>query len=224
MNQIIKDNQHKIDTACHLCFLTLDKCSMAMKEFSAEERRISELPYIQEEKERMVKRATDVLGSALQKHYEEIKGNLESMRKAAAEMDAVLDVGLDFQNALSVVKALGKDMPEKSISVLVAQFKGQNHALTLLKAAMESEGIVSTEHYFKDLIFNAAGTLDQLDDLAYRIAAQPDQWALVCFGNELEKFAQSLGVELTKKFRDMVDTSEALNQQILAAAGVGTAD
>lgn len=220
MNQIIKDNQHKIDTACHLCFLTLDKCSRAMKEFSAEERRISELPYIQEEKERMVKRATDVLGSALQKHYEEIKDNLESMRKAVAEMDTVLDVGADFQNTLSVVKTLGKDMPEKSIAALLEQFKGQNQALVLLKAAMESAGIVATEHYFKDMIFNSDSTMDQLDELAYRLAVQPDQWTLCCFGDELEKFARTLGVELSKSFKDIVDTSEALNQQIWAAAGV----
>lgn len=223
-NQIIKDNQHEIDTSCQLCFYALDKCSERMKEFSAEERRIAATLYVQEEKERMVKRAADVLRAEVQKDYEEIKGNLEIMRKAAAEMDAVLDVGPYFQNALSVVKALGKDMPEKSITALVAQFKGQNHALVLLKAAMESEGIVSTEHYFKDLIFNADSTMDQLDELAYRLAVQPDQWTLCCFGNELEKFAQSLGVKLSKRFRDIVDTSEALNQQIRAAAGLGTAD
>lgn len=220
MNQIIKDNQHKIDTACQLCFLTLNKCSQAMKNFSAEEHRISKLLYIEQEKERMVKGAADVMAAEVQRHYEEIKSNLEIMRKAVAEMDAVLDVGPDFQNALSVVKVLGKDMPEKSISALVAQFKGQNHALALLKAAMESEGISTTEYYFKNLIFNAAGALDQLDELAYRMVAQPDQWALVGFGNELEKFTQNLGVELSRKFRDIFDTSEALNQQIWAAAGV----
>ena len=220
MNQTIKENQHKIDTACKLCFYELDKCSQAIKSFSEEERRIAGLPYIEAEKERMVKRAADVLGTAAQKHYEEIKGNLEVMRKAAAEMDAVLDVGPDFQNTLSVVKTLGAGMPEGVIPGLVEQFKGQKQALILLKAAMESAGVVATEHYFKDMLFDAAGTMDQLDDLAYRLAAQPDQWTLCCFGNELEKFVRKLGVELSKSFKDIVDTSEALNQQIWAAAGV----
>ena len=226
MNQFINDNQHKIDTACQLCFYTIDKYHQAVNAFNDEKRRIAATPYIQEEKERMVNRAADSLSQTAQSYYDEIKNSLKAIRDAALDMEGTMDVGLDFQNALSVVNALGKNLPVESILNLIEQFKGQRQALVLLKAAMESADVPSAAHYFDNLIFDAASALDNLDDLAYRIMAQPgsDLWAAVRFGSELEKFALNLGVELSKRFRDIVDTREASNQQLRAVMGLGASD
>ena len=137
----------------------------------------------------------------------------------------MLDIGEDLQNTLAVVKALGNDMPVETAKALVEPFKGQQQALKILKTAYESDGI-STEHYFDLPLLSSAVALDKLDDRAYRLAVQPDTNLLVfsTFGNELEKFALSRGVELTKRFGDIVDMSDSLSRRLATAAGVGTAD
>lgn len=225
MNQIIIDNRHKIDSACQLCFYALDKYHKAVEAFHEEKRRIIESLYIQEEKERMVNRAAEALSNTVNGHYAEIKSNLDMIREAANEMEGLLDIGEDLQNALSVVKALGKDMPSETRLALVNQFKGQRQALVILKTAYDSVGIPA-EPYFEGLILDVSSVLKELDDRAYRITGQPgtNLMVAVSFGRELEKFAVSMGVELTKSFGDIVDTSNALNEQLRAVMGLGAND
>jgi len=225
MNQTIIDNQHKIDSACQICFYALNKYHKACQAFNEEKRRIAATPYIQQEQERMVNKAAETLSNTANGHYAEIKRRLEDIRSAAGEMENLLDIGEDIQNALSVVKSLGKDAPNEILWKLVNQFKGQRQALVILKAAYESVGI-NAELYFKGMIFSASAALDDLDNMAYRIVSQPGDNMIVAvsFGNQLEKFAESLGVQLTKKFRDIVDTSDAFAAQLRAAMGLGTAD
>lgn len=225
MNQIIIDNRHKIDTACQLCFYALDKYHKAVEAFQKEKSRIAALPYVQSEQERLVNQAAESLAKTVQAHYEEIKHNLEDIRTAAGAMENLLDVGQDLQNALSVVKALGSAMPEDTRHELVEQFKGQYKALIILKAAYLAASI-SAAYYFDGLLFKSADVLDELDDMAYRIAVQPggNMLAAITFGRKLEKFAVSMGVDLTRKYWDIVDDSSAIDAQIRAAAGLGAAD
>lgn len=222
MNQIIVDNRHKINTACQICFFALDKYHKAVNAFNEEKRRIAATPYIQQEQERMVNQASDALKNSAQGYYEEIKRNLDTIRAAAGEMENMMDIGEDLQNALSVIKALGGSLPGETRIKLVEQFKGQRQALSLLKAAYESAGITS-QPYFQDLILNTAKELDALDDKAYRMVVAPGENMMIAvnFGRDLEKFAESLGVDLTKKFGEIVDTSDALNAQLRAAMGLG---
>lgn len=222
MNQIIVDNRHKIDTACQSCFFALDKYHKAVNTFNEEKRRIAATPYIQQEQERMVNTAADNLKATAQGLYEEIKHNLDTIRAAAGEMESLMDIGEDLQNALSVVKALGASLPGESRIKLVEQFKGQRQALSLLKAAYESVGITA-QPYFQGLILNTAKELDELDDKAYRMVAEPGENMMIAvnFGSDLEKFVESMGVDLTKKFREIVDTSDALNAQLRAVMGLG---
>lgn len=223
MNQIVIDNRHKIDTACRSCFLTLDKYHKAVAAFGEEKHRIAATPYIQQEQERMVNRAAESLNAAAQGFYEDIKHQLDVIRQAAGEMESLLDIGEDLQNALAVVKALGKSLPGETRIRLVDQFKGQIQALTILKAAYEAEGITA-EPYFKGLIVNTAQTLDDLDDKAYRMTVKPgtNMMVAVNFGSDLEKFAESLGVELTSKFRETADVTATLNEQLRAVMGLST--
>lgn len=225
MNQIIIDNRHKIDSACQICFYALDKYHKACQAFNEEKRRIAASPYIQQEQERMVNRAAEALSNTVNGYYAEIKSNLDMIREAANEMEGLLDIGEDLQNALSVVKTLGAGMPSETRLGLVDQFKGQRQALIVLKSAYDSVGIAA-EPYFEGLIFNASGVMDELDDRAYRITGQPgtNLMVAVSFGRELEKFAVSMGVELTKSFGDIVDTSNALNEQLRAVMGLGAND
>lgn len=224
MNEIITNNRHKIDTACSLCFYALSKYNDAVEAFHTECRRIDPLPYVQEEKERLANRAAEALGRAAAAQYEEIRGRLQDIRAAAAEMEKLLDIGEDFQDALSVVKALGEAMPTETCFALVERFKGQRQALAILKAAYEAAGITS-KSYFEGLIFDTSAQVDKLDEMAYRIAVQPGDNILVAaaFARELEKFADNMGVDLSKRFSDIVDTSAAMMAQ-LRAAGLGTAD
>lgn len=225
MNEIVIDSRHKIDTACSLCFFALGKYNDAVQAFHAERRRIDPLPYVQEEKERMVNSAKKTLGQVAAAQYEEIKGALQDIRAAAGEMEKLLDIGADFQNALAVVKSLGKELPVDVRLSLVEPFKGQKQALSMLKAAYEAEGITS-EYYFKGLIFDASDQVDKLDEMAYRIAAEAGDniLAAAAFARELEAFAAALGVELSRRFSDVVDTEAAMMAQLRSAAGLGTAD
>jgi len=225
MNPIIIDNRHRIDTACQLCFYTLDKYSKAVAAFHEEKREITAAPYLRQEQERMVNRAAEALRTTAQAHYEELKHGLEDIRAAAGELENLLDIGEELQNALCVVKALGKELPSETRVGLVNRFKGQRQALVILKSAYASVGI-SAEPYFEGLIFSSSGALDELEDMAYRIAARPgDQLAAaVSFGGQLEKLAEALGVQLTKKFKDIVDASAAFEAQLRAAVGSGAAD
>ena len=221
MNQIIIDNRKKINTACQSCFLMLDKYHKAVNAFHEEKRRIAAMPYIQAEQERMVNQAANALQTSAQGYYDEIKHNMDVIRKAAGEMESLMDIGEDLQNALSVVKVLGKSLPGESRVKLVEQFKGQRQALCLLKATYESTGITA-EPYFKGLIFEANRVMDELDGQANRMVSKPGDNMMVAvnFGSNLEQFAESLGVELTKKFREIVDTSDALNAQLRAVMGL----
>ena len=169
----------------------------------------------------MVNQASDALKNSAQGSYEEIKRNLDTIRAAAGEMESLMDIGEDLQNALSVVKALGASLPGESRIKLVEQFKGQRQALSLLKAAYESAGITA-QPYFQGLILNSAKEIDALDDKAYRMVAAPGENVMIAvnFGRDLEKFAESLGVDLTKKFGEIVDTADALNAQLRAAMGL----
>lgn len=225
MNQTVIDNRQTIGAACRNCFHTLDRYHKAVEAFHEEKRRIAATPYIQQEQERMVNKAAEALSNAAHGFYEEIKHNLDAIRVAAGEMENLMDIGLDLQNALSVVNALGQSMPSETRMKLVEQFKGQRQALTILKTAYETSGI-DPEPYFEGLILDTSKVLDELDDKAYRMVMQPGVNMLVAinFGSDLEKFAESLGVRLTEKYRDMVNTSEALNRLMRAAAGLGTND
>ena len=222
MNQIIVDNRHKIDTACQSCFYVLDKYHKAVNAFNEEKRQIAATPYIQQEQERMVSKAADTLKNTVQGFYEDVQRNLDVIHTAAEEMDQLLDVGEDLQNALSVVKTLGKALPGETRIKLVEQFKGQRQALSLLKVAYASAGIAA-EPYFQGFILNTASKLQELNNMACRLVAAPGENMMVAvnFGSNLEKLAESLGVELTKKFREVVDISDALNVQLRAAMGLG---
>lgn len=205
MNNIIKDNRHKIDTACQRCFLALDRYNDAVRVFNQERQRIAQTPYIQSEKERQVNKAAETLAAKSASEYDVIHESLEDMRTAAGE--------------------LKKDLPVEQRIMLVEPFRGQMQVLSMLRAAYEAADI-DPEYYFDGMIFDTAGRLDSLDELAHRIAAQPGKnpVTVIEVGAELEKFAASLGVELTSHFHDSVDTSDALNAAIRSAMGLGTAD
>lgn len=223
MNQTIIDNRRKIDTACRSCFLTLDKYHKAVEAFGEEKRRIAAMPYIQQEQERLVDRAAESLNNTVQGFYEDVRRELDVIRQAAGEMEALVDIGDDLQNALAVVTSLGKALPGETRIRLVERFKGQTQALIILKAAYEVAGI-QTEPYFKGLIFSTSQALDNLDELAHRMTVKPgaNMMLAVNFGSELEKFAESLGVELTSKFRETADVTATLNAQLRAAMGLST--
>lgn len=227
MNPLIIDNRKKIGTAVYNCFTELAKYHQAVISFNEERRRITSSPYIEEEKTRMINKAADALKNSVRGNYEEIIRNLELIRQPAYEMESLMDIGEDLQNALAVVKALGKAMPEESRFKLVEKFKGQKQALSLLKTAFISAEIAS-DPYFGALIFVSADVLDELEQQAYSITTKPAEnttlVVMVRFGNKLEKFALALGVELQKKFGEMVNTSEALNGQLRAIMGLGTSD
>lgn len=225
MNEIVKDNRHKIDTACHRCFLSLDRYKDAVSSFHQECQRIGQTPYIQSEKERQTAEASEKLAKKAAAEYDVLHECLEHMRTAAGEMERLLDIGEDFQNTLSTVNTLGKALPVEQRSTLIEPFKGQMQVLSILRAAYKAADI-DPEYYFKDLIFNTAARLDGLDELAYRIAIQPGRnpVTVIDFAAELEKFAAALGVELTHRFHDLVDTSAALNSAIRSAMGLGAAD
>ena len=222
MNPTVNENRHKIDTACQLCFYKIDEYYKAVSAFNVDKHRIAALvQYSEQEKERQLKAAMESLHNTVQGYYAEIKKNLDVIRTAATEMENLMDIGEDLQNAISVVKALGKALPAESRLKIVEPFKGQRQALTLLKAAYAAEEITD-KPYFEGLIINVADELDALEDKAYRLTVQPgtDTIVAVNFGSALEKFAAAMGCKLTKKFRDIVDTTEAMNAQIRAAAGL----
>ena len=222
MNQTAIENRHKIDTACQLCFYKVDEYYKAVTAFNAEKQRIAALiQYSEPEKERQVKVAMESLHDTIQGYYAEIKKNLDVIRTAATEMENLMDIGEDLQNAISVVKALGKALPVESRLKIVEPFKGQRQALTLLKAAYAAEEITD-KPYFEGLIINVASELDALEDRAYHLTIQPGTNTIVAvnFGSALEKFATTMGCELTKKFRDIVDTTDVMTAQIRAAAGL----
>lgn len=223
MNQVVINNREKIGTACHNCFRALDSYHKAVEAFGAEKQRIASTPYIQAEKERQVNQAADKLRNAVQGHCEQIQRELETIRTAAEEMQNLMDIGADLQNALSVVKSLGKALPSESRFKLVEQFKGQYQALAILKAAYEAVEI-TTEPYFKGLIFDTSRAVKDLEDKAACLADKPGENMMIAFsfGNDLEKFAQTLGVELPARYRDTVDTSAAMSRQLRAVMGLST--
>ena len=224
MNQIITSNRQKISTHINNCFSALGKYLKAVDAFHQERNRITGLPFIQEEKERMVAKAAQSLAENAQTQYTAISGELKGIGAAAAEMEQLLDIGQDLQNALAVVK-YGSAIPVATRLQLVDTFRGQPQALTILKAAFEAAGL-DPEHYFKGLIFKADDQVQRLDELAYQIVVQPGENALVAvnFSNELEKFAASIGAELTARFSDMTDATEVFNAAYRSAFGLGTAD
>lgn len=225
MNRIVIDNRHKIDTACQLVFSQLGRYDAAVDTFRAEKLRIKPLPYIEQEKEKMVNKAAAALAQSANQSYAEIHAQLEIIGVAAGEMENLLDLGEDLQNALSVVKHLSKELPSDIRFSLVEQFKGQKKALEILKSAYEASGIDS-QPYFKGLIFDTDSYIEKLDSSAYTISIQPEAGMLKvsAFAKEIETFADLMGVELSKKASDWYDTSKYYEAELRAAFGVGSND
>lgn len=222
MNEFVIENRHKIDTACQLCFYAIDRYNRAVEAFNRKKHDIiGSMVYSQIEKERQINVAEGELGNTANIQYNEIKRNLEDIRTAGTKLDEFLDLGTDLQNALSVIKTLGKATPADICVDLVNQFKGQKKALSMLKSAYQVTGL-DTNVYFDGVIFDTEGEVKQLDDLAYSIVAQngPNAAAALALGGRLEAYAESVGVELTKRFADIVDTSEEYNRKLRAVMGI----
>lgn len=220
MNQIIIDNRHKIDTACQLCFRALDKYSKAMDAFQEEKHKIEAQPYVQEEQERLIAQAADKLHNTVSAYCVQIKNAVATIRDASSEMAEQLDIGEELQNALSVVKALGDKMPASIGTDLAEMFKGQRNALLMLKAAFSAAGIYTATAVFDELIANASRNLIELEAQTDRLAESTgtDMLAAYRLGQALEALAESMGVDLTQRFGDIVFDVEKMRTAATRAA------
>ena len=224
MNDTVLENRKKIATRCKLCLYALGEYKKAVDAFQQERKRIDALPYIQEEKERLLSDAAQILSESATAQYEKIKGELDEVRGFAIEMEDDLSLDNDLMNAAALFK-LGRNLSTETVKRLVEQFRGQKQGLLILKAAGEDAGL-DTEFYFKDMIFDAETRVNKLDELAYRITVQPhnNMMAAVDFANEMNKFAKDFGVDLPERLSDFVDLSGAFNDALRAAAGLGATD
>lgn len=221
MNSMIYSGRETIDQAAGRCFKALAAYNETVRAYQNECREIDPLPFIQEEKERMKAKAAEKMYQDVRGQHETILAELDKIALAAEGMEALLDIGEDLQNALTVVKSLGAAMPSNLRFSLVVPFKGQKMALEILKAAYEAGGI-DAEPYFKGLIFDADSRIGSLKESAMRLALQPGESLLTAhtFAGELESFAKAMGVELSTKYGDLVDAQGAMMEQVRAAAGL----
>ncbi len=222
MNEIVSENRHKIGTACQLCFHAIGRYNRAVDAFYEKKNDINaSLVYSQMEKERRINIAEGELSNTANIQYNEISRNLEDIRTAGKKLEELLDLGADLQNALSVIKTLGKATPVDIRLDLVKQFKGQKKALSVLKSAYEVAGL-DANTYFEGVFFDIEHEVAQLDDIAYSIVAQngPNASAALALGRRLEAYAESVGVELTKRFTDVIDVSAEHNRNMRAVMGI----
>ena len=154
MNSMIYSGRETIDQAAGRCFQALAAYNETVRAYQNKCREIDPLPFIQEEKERMKAKVAEKMYQDVRGQHETILAELDKIALAAEGMEALLDIGEDLQNALTVVKSLGAAMPSNLRFSLVVPFKGQKMALEILKAAYEAGGI-DAEPYFKGLIFDA---------------------------------------------------------------------
>lgn len=218
------ENRNKIATAVELCFYQLEKYNRAHNDYAEELRKIDASPYNQMMQGNMRKTAEEAFCAQAKAVYDEMHNQFEVMRIAAREMAATLDIGDEFQNTLATVSALGENLPAEVRRALIQPFKGEMHMLQLLKSSFATSGLSTA--YFDELIRDPDKTIDDLDDAALALVMQPGDGVMrmLDVGKSLEKFAANEGAELKHKLSDIVDTSNALNAYLRAAAGLGTAD
>ena len=134
MNDTVLENRKKIATRCKLCLYALGEYKKAVDAFQQERKRIDALPYIQEEKERLLSDAAQILSESATAQYEKIKGELDEVRGFAIEMEDDLSLDNDLMNAAALFK-LGRNLSTETVKRLVEQFRGQKQGLLILKAA-----------------------------------------------------------------------------------------
>ena len=224
MNQKVITDRKRIGTACEVCFDKLDKYNNTRNAYREQLRSITESPYNQEIQTHMRSKAEKAFGENVRMICGELQQQLNIMREAAEDMSAIVELDSDFQSTLSTVATLGKDLPPEVRLPLIIPFKGEMQLLKMLHAAYTAKDLSTS--YFEELIYDVDARIDTFEESISVLAAPHEGTALriLDFGRALEKFAETEGAELKRRFSDFASAGESLYAAVRAAAGVGAAD
>lgn len=221
MNEIFKDNQHKIGTAITLSFNRLEEIAAAAATFKAERDKIAGYTeYTDEARQSMTKRAAETYEAATEPKIAELMNQAKTITAAMAEMENTLDTGAELQNALNVAK-LAKGLPSATRFSLFEQFRGQPQQLAVLGAAFEVAE-VDPSPYSDPLDFKAEKTARELENAIYTVAAAPvgsatEAWRL---SRKLEELSQRIGADNTRHAVDLDGLDGGLDEAIRNAMGL----
>lgn len=221
MNEIFKDDQHKIGTAITLSYNRLEEIAAAATTFKAERGKISGYTeYTDKARQDMTNRAAAVYSATTEPKIAELLREAKTITEAMAEMENTLDTGIELQNALNVAK-LAKSLPSTARFALFEQFRGQPQQLTILGAAFEAVE-VDPLPYSEPLDFTAEKTARELEDAIYMVAAAPtgstvEAWRL---SRKLEELAQRVGADNARHAADLDGLDGGLDEAIRNAMGL----
>ena len=215
MNQTVINSKQNIDAACSSCFRQLVNYSAKVRDHKKEVERVAALPYIQEEKMRQIDELEAKTKAQLSSIYTAVIGQIDVISEAA---EAIAEAPMDSVD-LSAVGTLvsitgGGSSAESAVAIsgvlqdYAYQYRGQQKALRVIKAAMERMGDsgsnVLKSKYGGSLIFSVSERTGKL----YRITERLQDINLshaFDLARELEVFAYDMGVELADNFKKMMN-------------------
>lgn len=219
----MNDYQAKLKSDIQRIFSILGKQASNIKAYHDEIAKITPLPYIEQEKEKMRNKAEAALYQASRAVYEDIQKQLDSIRSTAVSMETEFQITPDLQAAIALVSAAGDKMNYETRSNLVKSFVGRKQALIALQSMFIAQGIESPgDGEIARFIFSAEAACDELDKNASWIAVQPGKSMvqIMEFSKLLENFAELEGAELSMKISDFVDTDAYYMGLARAASGL----
>jgi len=216
----MNDYQEKLKSDIQRIFSILGKQASNIKAYHDEIAKITPLPFIEQEKEKMRNKAEASLYQASRAVYEDIQKQLDSIRSTAISMETEFQITPDLQAAIALVSAAGDKLDYETRNNLVKSFVGRKQALIALQSMFVAQGIENQE--IKRFVFNAEAACDELDKNASWIAVQPgkNMVQIMEFSKLLENFAELEGAELSVKISDFVDTDAYYMGLARAASGL----
>lgn len=219
--EAIRDQQHRIGTACRMIYSKLANVGEAAKEYRTNRERTERAgEYTKEYKEALTMKAGQEYQQRVKPYFDEIGRNLDTIKEALTIMQQTPN--FDGVQKVLPLAALGKNLSSSARFSLAEQFRGQPWALDVLASAFEAAG-VSPDPYTKPLIFTAEGEAQKLGQAAQiAAAAKPGETAPAYkMAKAVEQMAQRVGADFDGHAGDIPGIDGGLEQAIAQAAGLG---
>ncbi|MBQ0037289.1 MAG: hypothetical protein KBS74_01305 [Clostridiales bacterium] len=209
----IETNRKAIDAACQNIFGTLKKWYGSSSAFADAAKAVDAMPYIQEEKNKRIGVEVEKLNGAVSQYGEAVRAQIEKISEAADAISGSAEITDDVYRVLSIVDQLEGSIPASVRSEMVRPYKGQKTILELLYAAFEKAS-GNADLIFRGLIFDVEARISNLNAESYSVIRDPERGFsnVARFAGSVEKFADDMGVELSRRFTDYVDLSGANNE------------
>ena len=213
-----------IKTTVEEIFTELSAYSTAVTVYRESIEKINQIEYLTEEG-KAVQRNSEY--SKLADRAQRIGGNIvqkiDKIKQTLDKVEQTFIISPELQSAVATITAAGDKMSSDLLQRIWAQFLGDNTALSIVKAAMDTKRAYTNE--LEKHIYNTQTWCGTLREMGQNFIIQPgtNLNKAVELGKKLEEFCCVLGIQLDKPFVQYLnaeDYSQFYTENLRAAFGL----